>query len=120
MSKNVFPDLLLIAFTFFSPCFLIAFVYFSNSLPKEEYANLACSIICLLLKGNNSFINKAIRHSYLSIFASNNPDIFAASPLRLYCSVTSLILLSFVLISFYILSKRFFLKRKDLSDTFNV
>ena len=117
MSKNVFPNLPLIAFIFFSPCFLIAFVYFSNSLLKEEYANLACSIICLLLKGNNS---SPVRHSYLSIFASNNPDIFAASPLRLYCSVTSLILLSFVLISFYILSKRFFLKRKDLTDTFNV
>ena len=117
MSKNVFPDLPLIAFFFFFSLFLIAFVYFSNSLLKEEYANLACCIICLLLKGNNS---SHVRHSYLSIFASNNPDIFAASPLRLYCSVTCLILLSVVLISFYILSKRFFLKRKNLSNTFNV
>ena len=40
----------------------------------------------------------------------------AASLLILYCSFLSLILLSIVTISFYILSKRFFLKREEISD----
>ena len=45
------------------------------------------------------------------IFVNN-----AASLLILYCGFLSLILLSIVMISFYILSKRFFLKRKEISD----
>ena len=36
--------------------------------------------------------------------------------LILYCIFTSLTLSSIVMISFYILSERFFLKRKGLSD----
>ena len=45
------------------------------------------------------------------IFVNN-----AASLLILYCGFLSLILLSIVMISFYILSKRFFLKREEISD----
>ena len=43
-------------------------------------------------------------------------DIFAASLLKLYCSFQSLILWPIAMISFYIPSKRFFLKRKGLFD----
>ena len=45
-----------------------------------------------------------------------NAVIFAVSLLILYCSFLSLILSSIAMISFYILPKRFFLKRKGLSD----
>ena len=55
-------------------------------------------------------------YSYLSILPDDNPDIFAASLLISYYRFSSLIVSSFVMISFYILSKRFFLKRKRLSD----
>ena len=50
------------------------------------------------------------------IFPDDNADIFAASLLMSYCSFPSLVLSSVVMISFYILSKRFFLKRKVLSN----
>ena len=50
------------------------------------------------------------------IFPNYNADIFAASLLITYCSFSSLILSSVVMISFYILSKRFFLKHEGLSD----
>ena len=43
-------------------------------------------------------------------------DIFAACVLISYYSFSSLILLSIVMISFCILSKRFFLKSKGLFD----
>ena len=49
-------------------------------------------------------------------FPDDNADIFAASVLISYCSFSCLILSSVVMISFYILSKRFFLKCKRLSD----
>ena len=42
--------------------------------------------------------------------------IIAASLLISYCSFSTLILSSIVIISFYILSKRFFLKREELTD----
>ena len=45
------------------------------------------------------------------IFRDDNADIFAASLLISYCNFSSLIISSIVMISFYILSKRFFLKR---------
>ena len=57
---------------------------------------------------------------FISNDLSNLPDddayIFAAFLLIPYCSFSSLILSSIVMISFYILSKRFFLKREELSD----
>ena len=46
----------------------------------------------------------------------DNIGIFAASQLILYCSFSSLILSSVIMISFYILSKRLFLKRAELSE----
>ena len=91
--------------TYFSVCF-------SNTFPKQEYENLACSIICLWLKGN---ISSPVRYSYSSIFPGDNADAFAASQIISYCSFWSLIL-SIVMISFYFLSKRFFLKQGGLSD----
>ena len=57
-----------------------------------------------------------VKYSYLSIFPDYNADTFAASQLISYCNFSALILPSVVIISFYILSKRFFLKRKGLSD----
>ena len=46
----------------------------------------------------------------------DNADIFTASLLISYCSFSSLILSSLIMISFYILSEILFLKRKGLSD----
>ena len=43
-------------------------------------------------------------------------DVFAASLLISYGNFSSLILSSIVVINFYILSKRFFPKRRELSD----
>ena len=57
-----------------------------------------------------------VRNAYLSILADNNADIFAASLLISYCSFSSLILSLLLVIRFYIFSKRFFLKRKALSN----
>ena len=49
---------------------LICFsVCFSKVFPKGEYANFACSIICLWLEGN---ISSPVRYSYLSIFPGDN------------------------------------------------
>ena len=64
-----------------------------------------------------------VRYSYLLILLDDDDDdddddIFAVSLLISYCSLLSLILsiVSVVLISFYILCKRFFLKRKRSSN----
>ena len=58
-----------------------------------------------------------LRYCYSLILPDDKGDIFAASLLILYFSFSSLILSSiFVKISFYILFKRFFLKREPLSD----
>ena len=46
----------------------------------------------------------------------DNAYIFAASQLISYCSFSCLILSSVVMTSFYIISKRFYLKRKGLSE----
>ena len=97
----------------FIPWSLIVFICFSNALPSTEYVNLAWSIILLWSDGN---ISSLIRYSYLSILPDGNADVFAASQLISYCSFSSLILSSIVLINFYILSKRFFPKREELSD----
>ena len=61
-------------------------------------------------------MSSPVRNSYLSILFDDNADIFAALPLISYCSFSSLSLLSIFIISFYILSKRSFLKREGLSD----
>ena len=92
----------------------IVFLCFSKAFPKGEQENLASFITLLWSEGS---ISSPVRYSYLSSFPSNNDDIFAASLLLPYYDVSSLILSSIVMISFYILSKRFFLKREGLSDT---
>ena len=80
-------------------------VTFSKAFTKAEYENLVCSIICILLEGS---IFLPVRYSYA--------NIYTAYLLVSYCSFTSLILSSNVMISFYILSKRFFLKCEGLSN----
>ena len=52
----------------------------------------------------------------LSTLPDDNVDIFPASLLISYCGFSTLTLSSISMISLYILSKRFFLKRKELSD----
>ena len=84
--------------TYFSVCF-------SNTFPKQEYENLACSIICLWLKGN---ISSPVRYSYLSLFPGDNADDFIASLVTSYGGLSSLILSSVAINKFYILSKRVF------------
>ena len=49
-------------------------------------------------------------------YPDDNTDILAASLIISYCSFSSLILLSVIMVSFYIFSKRLFLKREGLSD----
>ena len=56
------------------------------------------------------------QYQFFNQFADDNAAIFSASLLISYCSFSSLILSSIVMISFYILSTRVFLKRKGLSD----
>ena len=82
-------------------------------LPRREYVNLACSITLLWSEGS---ISSPARYSYLSIFKDDKADIFAASLLIPYCTFLYRILSSILVISFCILSKRFFLKRGGLSD----
>ena len=58
-------------------------------------------------------------HSDFHMERTDNTDIFADSLLyhfEVISFFSSLILVSIVMISFYILSKRFFLKRERLSD----
>ena len=62
-----------------------------------------------------SNISSPVRYSCISILSDDNVNIFSASLLISCCSFSSLILSSIVMISFYILSKRFFLKREGLS-----
>ena len=88
------------------------FIYLSNALPRGEYVNLACSIILLW----SDSISSAVSYSYLSILRGDNADIFAASQSKSYCSFSSLILSSTVMIKFYIAFKRFSLKCEELSD----
>ena len=92
----------------------LLFICFSNALPNEKYVNLNCSIILLWSDGN---ISSPLRYSYLPILPYGNADVFGASLLIFYFTFSSLILSSIVMIiKFYILSKRFFLKREKLSD----
>ena len=97
----------------FFPCSSFVFVCFSKAFRNGEYANLACSITLLWSVGS---ISSPARYSYVSIFPDDNADTFTASLLISYYCFSSLILSSIFMISFYILSTRFFLKRKGLSD----
>ena len=57
-----------------------------------------------------------LRYSDLPILPDDNSNIFAAFHLISYCSCSSLILSSVVMISFYIIFKKLFSKRKGLLD----
>ena len=92
---------------------LSCFACFSNVFLRGEYVNVACSIFLIWSDGN---VSLAVKYSYSSILLYDNAGIFAASLLMLYCSFSSLTLLSVVMITFYIISKRFFLKSEKLSD----
>ena len=70
----------------------------------------------LSLLWSDGNISSPAKNSYLSIFSDGKADISAASLLISYCSFSSLILSSVVLINFYIVSERFFLKRKEIFD----
>ena len=93
--------------------FLLLLIFFLNVLPSGEYVNLVCSVILPWWDGN---IFSPVKYSYLSILPENNADVFAASLLMLYGSFLSWCLSSIVMINFYILPKRLFLKREELSD----
>ena len=80
---------------------------------RGKYVNFSYSIILLRSDGH---ISSPVRYSCLPILLEDNADTFTASLLILYCSFSSLILASIVMINFYFLSKRFFLKRIELSD----
>ena len=86
---------------------------FSKFFPEREYVNLACSISLLWSEGSTP---SPVRYLYLSTFPEDSTDIFASSLLIPYYSFSSLIWSSIVMIKFYILSKRFFLKREVLPD----
>ena len=64
------------ASTCFFPRYSIVSLCFSKAFPKEEYVNLAGSIILLW---SNRNIYSPVWCSYLSIFPDDNADIFAAS-----------------------------------------
>ena len=70
----------------------------------------------MTLFGSDGNVSSTVRYSCLSAFPDDNADIFAASLLLSYYSFPSLTWSSILLISFYICSKRFFLKREELSD----
>ena len=106
------------AFIFFLTWISIVFIcfylfLFFNALPRGEYKNLAFYIILLWSENN---VSSPVVYSFLSISHDDNADIFATSLLMSKDSFSFLMVSSIVLISFNILSARFFLKRKDLSD----
>ena len=92
-----------------STCFSVCF---PTVVPNRDYANLACSIICLWLEGN---ISSPARYWYLSVFPENNAYIFSACLLIPYCYFSCLILSSIPITNFNILSRRLFLKPKGLT-----
>ena len=81
--------------------------------PNGEWVKLACYIILLWSEGD---ISSPVGYSHLSLLPDDNAKIFATSLFVPYCIFSSLILLSVFMVSFFILSKRFFLKHNELSD----
>ena len=88
-----------------------AFVCFSKDFPEET--KLVFYLIWLWLEGNFS---PCVRYSYSSVLPDYDADIFVASLLISFCRFSSQILLPVVMISFYILSKRFSLIHKGSFD----
>ena len=107
----MFFPLFLNYFCLFFSLIFNRFYLFFKAFPKGKYVSLVSSIILLWSDYN---ISLSVRNSYLSFFSGC--CIFAASQLITYCNFSSLMLSSIVTISFYILSTRFFLKRKLLLD----
>ena len=70
--------------------------------------------MCLTLC--NTLHSKNPKYTICEIDYRRNVDICAASLLILYFTFPSLILSSIVMISFYILPKRFILKYEEISD----
>ena len=101
------------ASTWFFRCSSVVYICFSSALARGESVKLACFIILLWSDGN---ISSPVRYSFLSVLSDDNADVFDASLLISYCSFSSLILSSTVMINFCILSKRFFLKREEKFD----
>ena len=79
----------------------------------RSFPNLDCSVTVFWSEGNICYL---VRYSYLWIFPENNADIFAAAPLRSHSNISTLIVSSIAMISFYTLSEKFSLKLKELSD----
>ena len=77
---------------------------------QTQEVNLAIYIVWQWLENN---ISSPVSYSYLSILADDNANIFAEFLLKMYCGFSSLIWLSIVMTSFYIISKRLCLKCKD-------
>ena len=74
-------------------------------------------MILLLLYFNQMVIFLLLQDIHINQFYLKLMLIFLATSLLIsYCSFPSLILSSIVMINFFILSKRFFLKRKGSSD----
>ena len=88
-------------------------LFFSKAIRKGEYVNLASAITLLWSEGS---IFSPVKYSCLSALPDDKADILAASLLKSLCSFSSLILSPITIISFYIHSKRLFLKHKGLSD----
>ena len=84
------------------------FISFSQWFPSQQ-----CSIILLWCEGNVSLF---LKYLYLPNFSDYHVDIFTASHLIFYCSFSSLLVSSLVMISFYIPCKKLFLEHKGLSD----
>ena len=61
-------------------------------------------------------MSSPVIYQCLSLLPDDTTNAFAVSLLISYCSFSSLILSSVVIISFYIFSERFFLKREGLYD----
>ena len=94
--KNTFLCKLWFGSKIFFPNFLsIVFVCFSKAFCNLLIVNLASSIICFWLEGN---ISSPVRYSHLSLLPDYQAGIFSASLLISYCSFSSWIWSSIVII----------------------
>ena len=91
----------------------LVFKFFIWKLFKDEDL---LSYLILLYDWLEGIISSHARYSYLSVLPDHNADVFAAFVLIACFSFLSVILLSVVLITFYILSKRLHLNRKKLFE----
>ena len=97
----------------FSSLIFNNFYLFFKCFSKRKICNLACAITLFWQGGN---IYSPEKYLYFSIFPDHRAEFFVVSMSISYCSFSSLILSSIVMISFHILCKRLFSKHKGLSD----